>query len=347
MVQGENNENQKKKNRLLPLIWLGGTGLVGAIIVLGILYAGKQSEVKTLAKQLADTTTVFIREKEALGSELAQVTTRYDSLMTGYNQLNNGFVDQKNRNRRLAGEIAVYAVREKECKKEYTTLKDTAEQLRTENETLKNDREILRSQSDALHAQLAYRDSVMAVQMAMLGIQDNKLKNDSASLVRLKDSLRHENSSGYFNSTELNGAYGLAKVDIPYSHYYFGLTTVNGYAVNRHLFTGLGIGLLSYDAGLATPIYLDFRYHFGKSGFSPYIFTDCGVIFKFGESIDFPIVFFNPGIGFCKSLSDKFGLNFGAGVMMQRDEMKSSFVNLKLGFVFLKNGGLKPWVYTR
>jgi len=34
----------------------------------------------------------------------------------------------------------------------------------------------------------------------------------------------------------------------------------------------------------------------------------------------------------------------GAGLLMQRDEMKSSFVNLKIGFVFLKNGGLKSWL---
>jgi len=27
--------------------------------------------------------------------------------------------------------------------------------------------------------------------------------------------------------------------------------------------------------------------------------------------------------------------------------MKSSFENLKVGFVFLKNGALKPWVYPR
>jgi hypothetical protein len=168
MDQGENNENQKKKNRLVPLIWLGGTGLAGAIIILGILLAKKQGEVRKLSKQLADTTTVFIREKESLSNEIAQTVTRYDSLMTGYNQLNNVFVEQKNRNRRLAKENADYAIRENECKKETITLIGAAEQLRTENETLKNDREKLRSQSDAMQTQLLYRDSLIAAQMAIL-----------------------------------------------------------------------------------------------------------------------------------------------------------------------------------
>ena len=347
MDQGENNENQKKKNHLLPLIWIGGTGLAGALIVMGILYAGKNGEVKTLTKQLADTTTVLSREKEAMGMELAQASTRYDSLMTDYNQVSTGFAKQKNRNLLLARENADYAVREEECKKGYIALMGTAGLLRTENETLKNDKEILRSQADALQTQLKYSDSVIAEQMAMLGIQDTKLKNDSASLARFMDSVRYENTSGYFNSTELNGAYGLAKVDIPYSHYLYGLTTVNGYAVNRHLFAGLGLGLLNYNTGLTSPIYIDLRYHFGKSDFSPYLYTDFGVMLKYEDLSDDPIVFFNPGIGFCKSLSDKFGLNVGAGILMQRDEMKSSFVNLKIGFVFLKNGGLKSWVYPR
>jgi len=198
-----------------------------------------------------------------------------------------------------------------------------------------------------LQTQLLYRDSLIADQMAMLGIRDNKLRNDSSYLARFMDSVRYENTSGYFNATELNGAYGLAKVDIPYSHYYYGLTTVNGYAVNRHLFAGLGLGLLNYHTGLTTPLYLDFRYHFGKPGFNPYIFTNCGWIFKWDEISEDPILFFNPGIGFFKSFSDKFGLNLGAGILMQRDVMKSSFVNLKVGFVFLKNGALKPWVYPR
>jgi hypothetical protein len=347
MDQTENNENQKKKNRYLPIIWIGGAGLAGAILVLGIMYARKQGEVRMLTKQLADTTTVFIREKEALDNELAQSATRYDSLMTGYNLLNKGFAEQKNRNRLLVKENAEFAVHEKECKKEYTALQGTAEQLRNENEILKSDRDALRSQSDMQQAQLTYRDSLISAQMAMLGIQDNKLRSDSAFTARLMDSIQYENASGYFNSTELNGAYGLAKIDIPYSHYFFGLTTVNGYAVNRHLFTGLGVGLLGYSEGLSTPIYLDFRYHFGRGGFNPYIFTDCGFTFKYKENFEFPMVFFNPGLGFCKSLSDRLGLNVGAGILVQRDDKRSSFVNLKLGFVFLKNGRMKPWAYRR
>jgi hypothetical protein len=348
MDQGENNENRKKKNRLLPIIWLGGTGLTGALIVLGMLYMRKQGEVNNLIKQLNDTTSVFNREKEAVDAELAQVTTSYDSLMTGYGLLENNLAEQKNKNRRLVKENAGIALLLKGSMEDNTALQGTAEQLRAENETLRNEGEALRTQSNALQADVANRDSVIYEQMAMLGIQDDRLKNDSASMARMIDSINHENRSGYFNSTELNGAYGLARVDIPYSHYFYGLTTVNGYAVNRHLFTGIGLGLLQYDtSGLTFPIYLDFRYHFGKSGFNPYIYTDCGVIFKNGESMNYPMVFFNPGIGFCKNLSDRFGLNVGAGIMMQRDEMKSSFVNLKIGFVFLENGGMKPWVSSR
>ncbi len=347
MDQRENNENQKRKKWLIPLIWLGGIGLAGAIVILGILFAKKKGEVRLLQERLADTATVFLREKEAMDNKLAQTSALYNAMTADHDQLNRDLAEQKNRNRSLMRKNADYAAREKECKSEFTVLSGTAEQLRTENERLKNERESLRIQSDALRDQLLLRDSLITGQQAMLGIQDHRLHSDSSAMARLLDSIRHENTSGFFNSTELNGAYGLAKVDVPYSHYYYGLTTVNGYAVNRRLFAGLGLGLINYHSGLTTPLYLDFRYNFFKSGFSPYVYSDCGVIFRYNESNQNPILFFNPGIGFFKGFSDKFGLNIGAGILMQRDIFKSSFVNLKIGFVFLKNGGLKPWTYPR
>jgi hypothetical protein len=347
MNEVQNNEQQKRKNRLIPLIWIGGAGLAGAIIILGIRCAKKQAEISILTKQLADTTAMFIREKEALDNELVQTKTLYNAMKSDHNRLNKNLAEQQKRNNRLIRENAGYALREKECKDDYLRLKGEAAQLRNQNMMLANEGARLLVQSHAQQAQLLYYDSLMAAQQALLGIQDDKLHSDSSYLARLMDSIRYENTSGYFNCTEFNGAYGLAKVDIPYSRYYYGLTTVNGYAVNRHLYAGLGLGLINYHSGLTAPLFLDFRYHFSKSGFSPYIYTDCGVIFRFKESNQNPILFFNPGIGFFKGFSDRFGLNLGAGILMQRDEMKSSFVNLKLGFVFLNNGGLKPWVYPR
>lgn len=347
MDQRENNENQKRKKWLIPLIWLGGIGLAGAIVVLGILFAKKKGEVRLLKEQLTDTTAVFLREKEAMDNELAQTSALYNAMSADHDQLNRDLAEQKNRNRNLVRSNAEFAAREKECEMKNMALTVTEERLRSENEKLKNEKERLHLQSDALQAQLRVRDSLISNQQTMLGIQDNRLHSDSSDMARLLDSIRYENTSGFFNGTELNGAYGLAKVDVPYSHYYYGLTTVNGYAVNRRLFAGLGLGLINYHSGLTTPLYLDFRYNFFKSGFSPYVYSDCGVIFRYNESNQNPILFFNPGIGFFKGFSDKFGLNIGAGILMQRDIFKSSFVNLKIGFVFLKNGGLKPWTYPR
>jgi hypothetical protein len=329
----ENSDNKKKKNSILPFLWLGGAGITGAAIVLALLYARKYGEANGLTQQLSDTTTVLMKEMDLLDKELALAALRYDSLTAAYQVLSTDLVRQKNKTTGLAKENKHLSGLERDCRNNNLALAATIDQMNAENKAMMGEMAGIQTQLNEQRVQVIYRDSVIAAQLALLGMQDEQMKSDSASLTRLMDSIRYENASGYFNSTELNGGYGLAKVDVPYSHYFFGLTTVNGFAVNRHLYTGIGIGLLNYDAGLTAPLYLDFRYHFSKTGFNPYLFTDCGLNFRF-DNMGQPMVFFNPGIGFHKKLSEQFGLNLGAGIMMQRDEVRSSYANLKAGFVF-------------
>jgi hypothetical protein len=345
MVQVENNDN-KKKNGILPIVWLGGAGLICSIAILSILLSNKHGEVNTLLKQLSDTAAYLTNKNETLVNDLTSFSFRYDSLLSDYQAVNNDFIAQKERNKRLADNNTDLLAREKECRNEYQTLFQTSEQLRNDNESLKTEMVTMHSQNENMKTQLMVNDSVLSAQLAMLGMLDNKLKTDSSEKARLLDSIQHENTPGYFNNTELTGAYGLAKVDVKYSHYYFGFTTVNGYALNRHILAGIGVGLLDYKGLLASPLYLHFRYNFGKSGFNPYLYTDCGMVFKY-EDFWHPMVFYNPGIGFSKSISDRLALNLGVGYLMQRNDVKSSFINLKLGFVFMNNGHLKSWNYPR
>jgi hypothetical protein len=98
----------------------------------------------------------------------------------------------------------------------------------------------------------------------------------------------------------------------------------------------VGVGVLAYNGGVTIPLYLDFRYHFNKRKFTPYLYADGGLLLKL-DYLKEPVLFINPGIGLYKSISDKFALNFGAGVFIQRDEVaKSSFVNFKLGLIYRK-----------
>lgn len=333
----EDDENRKKRRNALLIIWLIGLGLTGLNIILGTLLTRERGTVRSLKGQLMDTTTVLIREKEVLNGKLNQAFISYDSLMNDFNGLSATLAEQEARNRRLATENNNFMKREQDYKNNYDILLTSFNQLKLENDSFKIILADVRSEKDALQALLMNRDSLNTQMQTKLETQNTKMRLDSAAGIALLDSIENENVSGFLNNTELTGGYGLYVRFPEYERYYYGLTTVNGYVINRHFFTGIGIGINSYNGGIMAPLYLDFRYIFSKKPFSPYFFADGGVLFRF-EEFNNPLFFLNPGFGLQKSISDRLALNLGAGVFMQRSDHRASFVNVKVGFVFSNNG---------
>lgn len=144
---------------------------------------------------------------------------------------------------------------------------------------------------------------------------------------------------GYVNITELTGAPGLSRTDVPYSKYFMGLTTVNGYQINKYLIAGIGVGMQFYNDGYLVPFYISgrFTYPITNSKISPYANGDVGILLNFKNSNGGTWTFFNPVVGARYTIKSTMALDFGIGLFTQMnpDVNRDSFLNFKAGLVFI------------
>jgi hypothetical protein len=336
MEQTQNDQNKKKKNRYLPFIWFFGLGLLGGLIVLALLIGKKNDQLKGLENQLTTTTLSLNHDKDALQNELQKVSSGYTDLKTTNESLNNKLNSQVLRNNGLASRNKKLSDLDEENRNKFNALIGSFDNLRNENSSLKSNLENEQSESNKLRSQLANYEDLAKTQKNEIVLQTDKYKKDSTQSVITIDSLVYESKLRFANITELNGGYGVYRRTIPYAHYFYGINNVTGFRINKHFIGGLGVGLLSYNGGVAIPLYLDFRYHFNQRKYTPYFWFDSGLELKF-EDVGQPMLFINPGVGLYKSISDHFAVNLGAGVFIQRDILsKSTFANLKLGLIYIK-----------
>jgi hypothetical protein len=142
--------------------------------------------------------------------------------------------------------------------------------------------------------------------------------------------------AGFFNSTDLNYGFGLRDVSVPYSKYFYGLTTVTGYQFNRSVKAGLGLGAYRFNGGMFWPLYMHFRYSIWAQHWVPYIYADGGYMFNFTDVIDESRFFANPGIGIHYIAHERLAINLSAGLFHHSGGSggRSSFINFKLGIEF-------------
>lgn len=146
-------------------------------------------------------------------------------------------------------------------------------------------------------------------------------------------------NKGYVNLTELTGGLGLSITAAPYSKYLVGITTVNGYQVNRHIIIGGGTGALFYNEGLLVPLYVSGRFSTPSGHFRLwwYLNGDAGVLLNF-KDFDYGTKFFlNPVAGVKYAITQTVALNLGAGFFSQVGPLSSrdSFINIKLGIIVI------------
>ena len=139
---------------------------------------------------------------------------------------------------------------------------------------------------------------------------------------------------GFITINELTGGVGLSGTSAPFSKYFIGVTSVNGYQVNKNFLLGAGLGFTFYESGLLVPLFLDFRFTFEVSQLAPYLFADGGLLLNFAD-LNSTKLFINPGFGIRYTATRNFAINFGAGILSQVDgTVRESFVNIKTGVVY-------------
>ncbi len=140
---------------------------------------------------------------------------------------------------------------------------------------------------------------------------------------------------GFLTINEITGGFGLNGTTYSYSKYFIGLTSVNGYQVNRNFLLGIGTGLYSYESGILVPLFLDFRYAFNIARLTPYLYGDGGLLLNFSD-FNTTKLFINPGAGIRYTLNRKTAVNMSVGAMSQVDgRARETFVNVKLGVVYV------------
>ena len=90
------------------------------------------------------------------------------------------------------------------------------------------------------------------------------------------------------------------------------------------------MGALFYNNGTLIPLFLDFRFSFHTNTLTPYLFSDGGIIFNTNSILKLLI---SPGAAVRYAISRNIALNLGAGVWVQNDEIRDSFLNFRVGVV--------------
>ncbi len=162
-------------------------------------------------------------------------------------------------------------------------------------------------------------------------------------------SFRYSATPGFVNITEFNGAIGLVDHEGPTesqydpesvnSKYYFGITNILGYQIDRNFFAGIGGGYLHYEGDNFFPVFIEYKFNMYLKQFSTYLYADGGSLVHPYEFMDESKIFINPGIGFSRAISPKIEICLSAGYMVQARTTISrvTFMNFRLGVGLRKN----------
>ena len=139
---------------------------------------------------------------------------------------------------------------------------------------------------------------------------------------------------GFISMNELTFGFGLGETGPDYSKSFFGFTTTNGYLINKNFTLGAGSGFLIYNGGTLVPLFLDIRYKVNVDPVTPYFFGDGGLLLDFRDISDRSKLFFNLGAGAQYAFSPKLAANLGAGLFIQSNATRDTFINIKAGVTY-------------
>lgn len=149
--------------------------------------------------------------------------------------------------------------------------------------------------------------------------------------------------SGYVTINELNYGLGLGSKDLPYSEYYYGITTMHGYQLNRYglhidhsIQAGVATGFLMYNEGNLIPLYLDLRYNLNHNSISPFVTGNGGLLISYNDFDQGTRIFIKAGGGLRYRIDDRFHATLGAGLQVQmgNGSPRDAFATLNAGIIF-------------
>ena len=140
---------------------------------------------------------------------------------------------------------------------------------------------------------------------------------------------------GYVNIVEIVGGPGLRATGFPYSKYFFGITTVNGYQFTRNIKAGIGLGIHMHNEATLFPAYIDARYTFSAQEWVPFIAASGGLSLNFRDLENRTWIFLSPSAGVRYVAAKSVVVTFSAGLMSMAGEgARHSFISFRTGMEF-------------
>ncbi len=147
--------------------------------------------------------------------------------------------------------------------------------------------------------------------------------------------INYDWQAGYVNIVEIVGGPGLSATEYPYSKYFFGITTVNGYQFTRNIKAGVGLGIHMHNDATLFPAYIDARYTFSAQEWVPFIAAAGGLALNFSNLENQTWIFLNPSAGVRYVAANRMAVTFSAGLMSMAGEgTRHSFISFKAGMEF-------------
>ncbi|MEI6766811.1 MAG: hypothetical protein WCM76_14375 [Bacteroidota bacterium] len=207
---------------------------------------------------------------------------------------------------------------------------------------------------------LQTRDGQM-LEFSMDSVKDITKEIDLTKKSGKKFDMTKVKTKGYRMYLELFSGIPYGKVKPTDTHYpafqnnavRYGLSMINGYQSNAHLYTGFGVGAGYFydlsDEGLEVPAFTDVRINFTSGQFSPVLVWDVGYVFVLKSKTNLSErsgFFTNPGIGFRGYITRSLSGNFYIGYLLQesRDYLElpgttySSYQNTIRHYLCMKMG---------
>jgi hypothetical protein len=176
--------------------------------------------------------------------------------------------------------------------------------------------------------------------LLILTILCTSLSYSQYSKKYINPTYRYVAAPGFVNITELSGAIAISDTVVgSYSDYYFGVTNIFGYQINRNFFGGIGTGIYVYEGSQLIPLFIEYKYSVYLRRITPFIYADGGVGLA---PVDFSAetkIFLNPGIGMSVPFSSKLEGNLSVGLLVQSRSTSTrvAYINLRLGITYRKN----------
>jgi hypothetical protein len=141
-------------------------------------------------------------------------------------------------------------------------------------------------------------------------------------------------SPGYITINEIQAGLGLGNTSTDFSKSMFGFTTIHGYQMNKSFLVAGGTGAHFYNGGTLIPLFMDFRYNFIISSFTPYAYSDGGVLMNSADIVNGSKIFINAGGGVRYSFNRQLAATMSAGYWVQNGISRDSFIVVKAGITF-------------